>query len=154
MLNDYQAQLERLYQCFLTCPDPQVREKNDGWCVKEILGHLFDSVSNNHQRLLRYLPGATLQFPGYDQATFVARAHYDSFEYQKLLSLWYLHNQLLLHIFAHIPVEEQGALIQIGDRPAITITQLMADYFAHMEKHYQQVMRIAHDQVNTETESK
>ncbi len=74
--------------------------------------------------------------------SFVARAHYDSFEYQKLISLWYLHNQLLLHIFAHIPVEEQGGHIQIGDRPTITITQLIADYFIHLEKHYRQVIRI------------
>ncbi len=64
MLNEYYAQIERMYQSFLTCPDPQAHEREDGWSVKEILGHLLDSVSNNHQRLLRYRPGATLQFPG------------------------------------------------------------------------------------------
>ena len=142
MLDDYRAQLECMHQCFLTCPDPHAREEGRGWSVKEILGHLLDSVSNNHQRLLRYVPGSTLQFPGYDQRQFVARAHYDAFDYQQLLTLWYLHNLLLLHIFAHIPVEDTVSCIQVEDRQAITLSQLIADYFTHMEKHEQQLKRI------------
>ena len=50
------------------------RPAPDKWAKKEILGHLLDSASNNHQRFVR----ATLQgtspftFPGYDQNALVA----------------------------------------------------------------------------------
>jgi hypothetical protein len=50
---DYQKTIERVYQMFRTCPDPSAREKGEGWSVKEILGHLADSVSNNHRRQAR-----------------------------------------------------------------------------------------------------
>lgn len=139
---DFQATLERLQQLFATCPDPGRRERPEGWCVQEVLGHLVDSASNNLQRLQRRIPGGELAFPGYDQDAFVRRAGYARFPYADLLALWSLQNRLLLHVYAAIPEEERDDLIRVGDRPATTIRSLLHDYFAHMEKHEAQVLRI------------
>jgi hypothetical protein len=85
-MNDrFLATLERIYQMFRTCPDPNKPEKENGWSVKEVLGHLVDSLSNNHQRLMRYQPQGNLSLPGYDQELFVRRANYAAFEYSTLL---------------------------------------------------------------------
>jgi len=56
---EYEKTVERVCQLFRTCPDPNRKESAEGWSVKEILGHLVDSVSNNHQRLSRYIPKKT-----------------------------------------------------------------------------------------------
>jgi hypothetical protein len=53
---EYEKTVERVYQMFRTCPGPNRKESAEGWSVKEILGHLVDSVSNNHQRIARYIP--------------------------------------------------------------------------------------------------
>jgi hypothetical protein len=37
------------------------------WCPKEILGHLVDSASNNHQRFVRAALAGEVCFPGYVQ---------------------------------------------------------------------------------------
>jgi hypothetical protein len=134
--------IEKTYQLFRTFPDPNLREKEGGWSIKEILGHLFDSASNNHQRLLRYVKGGELKFPGYDQEEFVRRANYQEFEYLDLLSLWHRQNNLLFHIYDHIPEEDRESSIRVGDREAVSIRRLMEDYFAHMEVHEEQVKRI------------
>ncbi len=134
--------MEKAYQLFRTCRDPNLREKEEGWSIKEILGHLFDSASNNHQRLLRYVKGGELKFPGYDQEEFVRRANYRDFEYLDLLPLWYCQNKLLAHIYDHIPEEDRESAIRVGDREAASIRRLMEDYFAHMEVHEEQVKRI------------
>ena len=131
--------MEKTYQLFRACPDPNMREGDAGWSIKEILGHLFDSASNNHQRLLRYVKGGELKFPGYDQEEFVRRANYREFEYLDLLSLWYCQNKLLSHIYDHIPEEDRESAIQVGDREAASIRRLMEDYFAHIEVHQEQV---------------
>ena len=34
------------------------------WCPREIIGHLIDSASNNHQRFVRALFQDDLVFPG------------------------------------------------------------------------------------------
>jgi hypothetical protein len=143
MQTDWLHRIEKTCQLFKTCPDPNLREKGEGWSIKEILGHLFDSASNNHQRLLRYVQGGELRFPGYDQEEFVRRANYGEFEYLDLLSLWYHQNKLLLHIYDHIPEEDRESSIRVGDREAMSIRRLLEDYFAHMEVHEGQVKRIA-----------
>jgi hypothetical protein len=142
MKADHLQRIEKIYQLFRTSPDPNLREKGEGWSIKEILGHLFDSASNNHQRLLRYVQGGELRFPGYDQEEFVRRANYREFEYLDLLSLWHQQNRLLLHIYDHIPEEDRESSIRAGDREAMSIRRLMEDYFAHMEVHEEQVERI------------
>jgi len=142
MDNKYKKTLERVYQLFATCSDPNKKEGDDGWIIKEILGHLLDSLSNNHQRLSRYMVNDNLDFPAYDQEVFVQRAHYDTFDYQTLLSIWYQYNHLLLHMMANIPTEHLKSTLTIGDRPTITLKELFEDYFAHMELHERQVRNI------------
>jgi hypothetical protein len=142
---EWLQRIEKIYQLFKTCPDPNLREKGEGWSIKEILGHLFDSASNNHQRLLRYVKGGELKFPGYDQEEFVRRANYRKFEYLDLLSLWHQQNRLLLHIYDHIPEEDRESSIRVGDREAASIKRLMEDYFAHLEVHEEQVKRIGRE---------
>ena len=143
MFQEYYDRIERMYQLFATCPDPNKREREGGWTIKQIAGHLVDSASNNHQRFLRYQPQGTFAFPGYDQNACVSRAHYDSMEFQSLLALWHHYNRMLLHIIDHIPADDLAtSMLQIGDRPAVALQDLIRDYFVHMGKHEQQVKRI------------
>jgi hypothetical protein len=133
--------LERIYQLFLSCPNPDLREPN-GWTVKEILGHLVDSASNNHQRLARYTPGENFIFPGYEQEECVRRAHYATFDFDSLLALWLNYNRLYLHIVAHIPPEHLNSPVTIGSAPTMTLGALIEDYFVHMQKHERQIQQL------------
>jgi hypothetical protein len=142
MNQTYPEIIERIYTLLEGCSEPDKKENETGWSVKEIVGHLVDSVSNNHQRLSRYEANGHLHFPGYDQILFVQRAHYQSFDFKILLALWLNYNKLLLHIIDHIPPAELSSTITIGDRPAITFEQLAKEYFAHLEMHEQQIRRI------------
>jgi len=38
-----------------------------GWSRRQLLGHLIDSASNNHQRFVRASLQDSLEFPAYDQ---------------------------------------------------------------------------------------
>src|SRR5580700_8080188 len=38
-----------------------------GWSRKQVIGHLIDSASNNHQRFVRAALQGSLEYPGYDQ---------------------------------------------------------------------------------------
>jgi len=143
MFQQYIEQVERMYQLLATSPDPNKREREGGWTIKQIVGHLVDSASNNHQRFLRYQSQGNFTFPGYDQNICVSRAHYDTMEFQSLLTLWYHYNRMLLHIISHFPTDDLAtSMLQIGDHPAVSLQDLVRDYFAHMEKHAQQVKRI------------
>jgi len=140
---EYRETIKRVYQLLNTCPDPEKIEGDDGWSVKQLLGHLLDSASNNHQRFLRYQPYAQLSFPAYDQEQFVERSHYAEIDFQTLLTFWYQYNQLIFHVVSHIPAEHAASsTIKVGDSPVMTIDELFTDYFAHMEMHEAQIKRI------------
>ena len=109
---------------------------------KKSLGHLVDSVSNNHQRIARYIPKGNLNYPAYDQEQCVKRADYRAFDFDQLLALWYNYNKLLLHMIAGIPAADLDSTIAIGDKPPVAIRQLIPDYFVHMENHERQAQRI------------
>jgi hypothetical protein len=47
--------------------DSQVPLRPGGWSRKQLIGHLIDSASNNHQRFVRAALQGSLEFPGYDQ---------------------------------------------------------------------------------------
>ena len=50
-------------------PEAAVRERPapGKWCAAEIMGHLIDSASNNHQRFVRAMFRSDLRFDGYAQ---------------------------------------------------------------------------------------
>ena len=142
-MSDYDSVLSGYYTFFRGLADPDKREHGSGWSIKEIIGHLVDSCSNNHQRLARLVPGANLNFPGYDQETFVTRAAYVSFDYGRLVELWHLYNALLLHSYRSLPADlAERSTISVGDRPAVNVHALIADYFRHMSVHVNQIRQI------------
>jgi hypothetical protein len=59
----------------------------DQWSGKEILGHLIDSAGNNHQRLVRAQLVAYLDFPSYEQASWVGVQSYATESWKDLVSL-------------------------------------------------------------------
>jgi hypothetical protein len=140
---DYLRTVERVYQLFRSCPDPGARENGQGWSIKEVLGHLVDSVANNYQRIVRYVPQGHLEFPPYDQEQNVRRADYLSFDYNQLLALWYAYNRLMLHMLARIPAADLDATTAYAGTPPVALRQSIPDYYAHMENHERQVRRIA-----------
>lgn len=77
--------------------------KNEKWSRKEILGHLIDSASVNHQRIVRALFSDDLIFLGYKQDDWVKAQNYESASWNLLLDLWKTYNLHILHVIDNIP---------------------------------------------------
>src|ERR1051325_1463873 len=77
---------------------------SDGkWSRKELIGHLIDSASNNHQRFVRAQVDDGHSFPGYEQESWVARQGYEDESWEDLTLLWKSYNQHLAHVVSRIP---------------------------------------------------
>lgn len=142
----YADKLREVHKLLLAVTTPDQRaDEEEGWSIKQVVGHLFDSCSNNHQRLCRSIPGSELSFPAYDQNAFMQTANYAAYDYGKLVQLWFAHNQLLLHIYDNMDAAVAAQTrIKVGDRPAVTVHELLRDYFGHVDVHVQQIQRILH----------
>ncbi len=79
------------------------------WSAKEIIGHLVDSASNNHQRFVRAQFQDDLVFPGYAQDEWVAVQRYQEAPWPHLLTLWRDFNLHLARVIEATPAERAPA---------------------------------------------
>ena len=123
----------------------------DKWSAKQIIGHLIDSASNNHQRFVRAQFSDDLVFDGYQQNEWVRVEHFQEKPWQDLVQFWQLYNRHILHIMKHAPENtrtklrqrhnlHQLASEQIKEDDPVTLEWFMRDYVDHMKKHLSQIL--------------
>ena len=124
-------------------PDETIEAKpNPGeWSIKEIVGHLVDSASNNHQRFVRLQVADRLLFPDYsqDNDAWVSFQSYQGAVWDDLLALWRYFN---LHLARVIRTVNQVCIDHIwvvDEDTSITLGELMLDYLRHLKDHLQQI---------------
>jgi len=110
-----------------------------GWSRKEVMGHLIDSASNNHQRFVRAALGPSLDFPGYDQAANARVQAFQNADWPLLVSLWAAYNRYLAHVIAQLPASKLDTICRIGLGKPVTLEFLAADYLRHMVHHLIQI---------------
>lgn len=110
------------------------------WSRKQILGHLIDSASNNHQRFVRAQLESPLHFPGYAQERWVSTQNYQGESWEDLVLCWAGCNRHLLHVIAQISAEKLTHLCVIGGSEPVTLEFLAKDYVRHLEHHLAQIL--------------
>jgi hypothetical protein len=120
------------------------------WCPREVIGHLIDSASNNHQRFVRAQFQEDLVFSGYEQDAWVSVQKYRDAPWEDLIALWSSFNLHIARVMDFVPKDERERprahhnLDEIAwnpvprDRPA-TLDYFMSDYVAHLKHHLAQV---------------
>jgi hypothetical protein len=116
------------------------RPAAEKWSRKQILGHLIDSASNNHQRFVRAQLVEALSFPPYAQEGWVAVQAYDDEPWDDLIELWTAYNRHLLHVMARVPPDKHGRPCQVGPDEPMNLGDLMRDYVRHLEHHLGQIL--------------
>jgi hypothetical protein len=123
----------------LSDSDVSSRPAAGRWSRKEILGHLIDSASNHHQRLVRAALSPNLTFPSYEQEAWVAAQNYASGQWPDVVNLWVLLNRHLVHVMRNYPLEAWQRECRIGDGDPVTVSALAGGYLDHLEHHLQQI---------------
>ncbi|MBK9271775.1 MAG: DinB family protein [Saprospiraceae bacterium] len=108
------------------------------WSKKQILGHLIDSASHHHHRIVRaqmeHLPEI-----GYDQDLWVEKNAYQQMNPANLIRFWYIYNQHILDLIKLLPSSHfEHELIVDGKR--LLLNFLMIDYVIHLEHHLRQIL--------------
>ena len=132
--------------------EEQSRRKisNDDWAPIEIVGHLIDSATNNHQRFVRAQFTDDLVFPGYEQDRWVSSQKYRDESWADVIQLWSAYNLHLLHVASVIPTDaltkpraahtlDEIAFNVPDKNEAATLEYLIRDYVDHLQHHLNQI---------------
>ncbi len=109
----------------------------DKWTLKEIVGHLIDSASNNHQRFVRLQIDKVIELPGYSAEEWVSISNIQNLDYSFLIGFWKMYNKFLINLIKNIKPISMKNVWRIKDGEEYTLKFLIEDYFTHMNSHYQ-----------------
>ncbi len=115
----------------------EVKLGPDKWTLKEMVGHLIDSASNNHQRFVRLQIEKKITLPGYGAEEWVAVSNIHDLDYHFVVGFWKMYNQYLLNLIKGIMPESMPNTWQTSNGEELSLGFLITDYFAHMEMHFQ-----------------
>lgn len=110
-----------------------------GWSRRQVLGHLIDSASNNHQRFVRASLAEALDFPSYDQQGFVRREAPEEVDWLLLISLWVAYNRYLAHIIRRLPANKLETPCHIGKEGSMPLRNVVSGYVSHLIHHLGQI---------------
>jgi len=151
-IDDFRRLVERSAEALLDLSeaDSARRPAPGKWSPKEIVGHLIDSASNNHQRFVRASFKDDLIFRGYDQDAWVTAQRYQEAPWPALVELWRAYNLHLTRVMAAVPEavrlreHRRHNFHQIAwqtgpeDEPT-TLEYVMRDYVIHRRHHLRQI---------------
>ncbi len=112
---------------------------SDRWSAKEELGHLVDSASNNHQRIVR----AQLQEPvsslSYNGEQWVGLHAYQQRDWAEIIELWRALNNQLLKAAEALTSADWSLTFPFDGSEPVTLTRLFNEYVEHLQHHLRHI---------------
>jgi len=117
------------------------RKNNQQRTVKQILGHLIDSASNNHQRIVRLQYNRELNFPDYrqDNDTWIGIQNYQTEDWEIMVNLWKYYNLHMIHIFNHTDDECLDHTWTDFEGNVVSLEDMINGYLEHLNLHIKEI---------------
>jgi len=120
------------------------RRNSQNRTIKQIVGHMIDSASNNLHRFvhLQYRE-SPLQFPNY--ATFgnndrwIKIQNYQGEDWDLLVQLWKYLNLHVVHVLGNVDPSKLDNLWESGEDSLVSLRDMIIDYLRHFELHLREI---------------
>jgi hypothetical protein len=113
------------------------RLNRQGRNIKQIIGHLIDSASNNHQRMVRLQYTSNLIFPDYtlENDMWICIQQHQREDWYEMLQLWKYYNLHIAHCISHTDRSWLNNEWSDGKRDPVSLKDIIYDYLAHLTLH-------------------
>ena len=123
-------------------PDDVITERRNSQnrTIKQIVGHMVDSASNNIHRAvhLQYQP-SPLTFPNYasrgNNDRWIAIQNYQQEDWNDLIQLWKYANIHFAHVILNVNPDKLNNVWIAGPNQEISLEAMIVDFLRHFELH-------------------
>ena len=134
--------LEEWESILLALPPDMITEKRNSQNrnIKQIIGHMCDSASNNtHRTIHLQYQDSPLEFPNYashgNNDRWIAIQNYEQEDWFNLIQLWKFSNIHTAHVFRNVDPSKLNNLWNAGDNKMISLQDGITDYLRHLKLH-------------------
>jgi len=120
------------------------KQNSQGRTIKQILGHLVDSASNNNHRVvhLQYRENP-LEFPNYatngNNDRWIAIQNYQDENWEDLVQLWKYFNKHFVHVVNNINPDKLDNVWISAPNKSITLKEMVLSYLYHLKLHLKEI---------------
>lgn len=139
LVNTWEPVLKNLPEKLIT-----IRKNKQQRTIKQILGHLIDSASNNRHRIvhLQYQT-SPLNYPNYaangNNDRWIAIQNYQKADWNNLIQLWKFANIHFAHIIQYIDNDKLENKWHYNEVKLITLKEMVIDYLRHLKLHLNEI---------------
>jgi hypothetical protein len=112
--------------------------------IKQIVGHMIDSASNNTHRIvhLQYQP-SPLIYPDYanlgNNDRWIAIQNYQEEKWYDLVQLWKYSNLHVVHVIKNVKVEKLNNVWITALNKNVSLKEMISDYLRHFKLHLNEI---------------
>ena len=122
--------------------------------VKQIIGHMIDSASNNTHRIIRLQYGVSpLKFPDYasegNNDRWISIQNYQDEDRKLLVNLWKCVNLHFVHVVGNINPDKIDNKWEASQGAYVTLYDMVIDYLRHFKLHLSEIQELLQQPLNT-----
>lgn len=112
--------------------------------IKQILGHLIDSASNNHQRMIRLQYNSDLIFPDYrqDNDLWITLQNFQNEDWNNLIQLWKYFNLHMIQVIKSVDQSKLENCWHDYEGTKVTLQQMIDGYLWHIDLHFNEIQEL------------
>jgi len=125
------------------------RRNSQNRTIKQIVGHMIDSASNNTHRIvhLQYQPNP-LRFPNYatngNNDRWIAIQNYQEEDWQTMVNLWKFSNLHIVHVIENVNPSKLDTKWHYSEERLISLKDGIIDYLRHFKLHLDEIAALIH----------
>jgi len=144
--NEIKTVINEWEQKLLLLPEDVItqRRNHQNRTVKQLLGHLVDSASNNHQRMVRLQYNDNLVFPDYtqDNDRWIAIQDYQHADWENLVQLWKPFNLHIIHLIEAVDKPKLNNYWTDFEGNKVTLGDMIKGYPWHLNLHINDIKEL------------
>ena len=136
---EWATKLSRLHEDEITN-----RQNAQNRSIKQIIGHMVDSASNNtHRAVHLQYQKSPLEFPNYatygNNEKWIAIQYYQDENWENLVQLWKYSHLHFLHIIQNINPSKLDSKWIADENQFVSLTKMIEDFPPHFELHISEI---------------
>ena len=139
LISDWEIKLTTLPERTVTS-----RQNSQGRSIRQILGHMVDSATNNTHRVIHmHYQKSPLKYPDYanlgNNDRWIAIQNYQEEDWDELVKLWAAVNRHMVHLIAQVDESKLNQQWISALNEEISLREMINDYPLHFKLHLNEI---------------